>query len=207
MITYSGSAASRERRVRRTRRPSKEERWQRSSEPAGYSRMSAFCTFDSISLEESISVLTGFSSFSERVSITSYTDVVHARFTSAPRLTSSVDTKAPSSPRTPASDGRECRDAFLFPYGAAILWGFTSMEVLPPPPALESLLYPSPFPPLTPPLQELEFLSQLQPCCAPLTLATGHEPDEFTEDLGDSEFMLFELDEPQPSRTRARTRA
>ena len=97
-VTYSGSAASRERRVRRTRRPNKEERWQRSPEPAGYRRMSAFCTCDAIDLEEAITALTAFSSFGERLSITSYTDVVHCRFLAAPE-----------------DEKKVVRDAFLFP--------------------------------------------------------------------------------------------
>ena len=92
-------AASRERRVRRTRRPNKEERWQRSPEPAGYRRFSAFCTCDAIDLEEAITALTAFSSFGERLSITSYTDVVHCRFLAKP------ETK----------NEKVVRDAFLFP--------------------------------------------------------------------------------------------
>lgn len=98
-VTYSGSAASRERRVRRTRRLPKEERWQRSVEPEGYRRMSAYCIVDSINLEDAITVLTSMASFGERVSITSYTDVAHARFTEV-----GGPTAVPY-----------VRDAFLFP--------------------------------------------------------------------------------------------
>ena len=96
-VMYSGSAASRERRVRRTRRPPKEERWATSVEPEGYGRFSAFCNFDSISLDDSIQLLTRdpkFAAFGDRLSVTSYTDVVHCRWT---------DTEG------------EYSDAFLFP--------------------------------------------------------------------------------------------
>ena len=155
-VTYSSSAASRERRVRRTRRPNKEERWQKSPEPEGYGRMSAFCTADSINLEEAITALTGFSDFGERASITSYTDVVHCRFLSQPVA---ADPSASAPPPTVT------RDAFLFPYGSAILWGFTSQ-------------------------QELKFLDDLQPVCEPIN--RSGEPT-LDDELADSEFMLFEL--------------
>ena len=89
-VSFIGTAASRERRVRRTVRPNKEERWQNSPEPAGYKRMSAFCTVDSINLEDAIDRLTGFSSFGERLSITSYTDVVHCRFFTKPFTATSL---------------------------------------------------------------------------------------------------------------------
>ena len=158
-VTYSGSAKSRERRVRRTRRPNKEERWQTSSEPVGFRRMSAFCTADTINLEDAVQALTGFSSYGERLSITSYTDVVHCRFQKQSEL--------------PLSEPPVIRDAFLFPYGATILWGFSSE-------------------------QELRFLEDLTPCCEPISLYTGTERSklgvaEDDDELADSEFMLYEL--------------
>lgn len=151
-VSYSGSAASRERRVRRTRRPNKEERWTNSPEPEDYRRMAAFCTFDSIDLEQAITVLTNFSSFGERLSITSYTDVLHCRFFSSAKPDATI------------------RDAFLFPYGSTVLWGFTSA-------------------------QEEAFLLQLQSCCTPLSCEV---PDwNLDDELGDSEFMLYETTEPE----------
>ena len=107
-VSYSGSAASRERRVRRTKRPSKEERFNLSPEPAGYKRMSAFCTADSINLEEAISTLTNERFVTDRplarrLAITSYTDVVHCRFFSQPN------------PDAQANATEIIRDAFLFP--------------------------------------------------------------------------------------------
>ena len=88
-VQFLGSAASRQRRVRRTRRPPPEERWRLSAEPAGYRRMSSFCVFDTTNLEELVDKLAGdvgFRQFGERISITSYTDVVHCRFVSPARL-------------------------------------------------------------------------------------------------------------------------
>lgn len=102
-VQYLGGAASRQRRVRRTRRPPPEERWRLSAEPAGYLRMSAFCNSSTISLQESIDLIAsnvGFRRFGERVAITSYTDVVHCRFTTPPLS----DSEQPV-----------VRDAFLFP--------------------------------------------------------------------------------------------
>ena len=155
-VSYSGSAASRERRVRRTRRPNKEERWQSSPEPEDYRRMAAFCTFDTIDLEEAITALTNVSAFGETISITSYTDVVHCRFEAT------------------QPGGVVLRDAFLFPYGSAVLWGFTSEE-------------------------ERSFLLTLQPYCEPLSLGVDSEP--LDDELGDSEFMLYEASEPGAEAT------
>jgi uncharacterized Rmd1/YagE family protein len=155
-VSYSGSAASRERRVRRTRRPNKEERWQSSPEPEDYRRMAAFCTFDTIDLEEAITALTNVSAFGETISITSYTDVVHCRF------------------KATQPGGVVLRDAFLFPYGSAVLWGFTSEE-------------------------ERSFLLTLQPYCEPLSLGVDSEP--LDDELGDSEFMLYEASEPGAEAT------
>ena len=167
-VSFLGSAASRERRVRRTVRPNKEERWQNSPEPAGYKRMSAFCTVDSINLEDAIDRLTGFSSFGERLSITSYTDVVHCRFFTKPmpQFPSLGDETMPP----PAVQQPSIRDAFLFPYGSTILWGFTSS-------------------------QELKFLEDLQPCCTPIQLLSGDAAggSDADDELADSEFMLYEL--------------
>lgn len=42
------------------------------------------------------------------------------------------------------------------------------------------------------PTQELEFLTQLMPCCEAMSLAIGI-PSEDADDMGDTEFMLYEL--------------
>lgn len=118
--------------------------------------MAAFCTFDTIDLEEAITALTNVSAFGETISITSYTDVVHCRFEAT------------------QPGGVVLRDAFLFPYGSAVLWGFTSEE-------------------------ERSFLLTLQPYCEPLSLGVDSEP--LDDELGDSEFMLYEASEPGAEAT------
>ena len=158
-VQYLGSAASRQRRVRRTKRPPPDERWRLSVEPAGYMRMSAFCNFRAINLEDLIDLLEGdvsFRRFGERVSITSYTDVVHVRFVSPEIALNGV---------TP----RLIRDAFLFPYGSAVLWGFNAR-------------------------QELDLLDLISPCCEPLDGA-GIDELSVLDDLGDSDFMLYTVED------------
>jgi len=58
-VQYLGGPASRQRRVRRTKRPSREERWRQSSLAyrEGHMRMSSFCSFNSIDLELAIELL------------------------------------------------------------------------------------------------------------------------------------------------------
>ena len=189
-VMYSGSAASRERRVRRTRRPPKEERWATSVEPEGYGRFSAFCNFDSISLDDSIQLLTRdpkFAAFGDRLSVTSYTDVVHCRW-----LSTFDSAGSPGAPPGPPL----IRDAFLFPYGSVILWGFTAQ-------------------------QELGLLSLISPSCEPLGLASGDggaqslSPFSSTvpstsaadDELADSEFMLFEVIDDASTAAAAASRA
>lgn len=55
-VQYLGGPASRQRRVRRTKRQSREERWRQSSLAyrEGHSRMSAFCSFDTLDLEGAV---------------------------------------------------------------------------------------------------------------------------------------------------------
>lgn len=117
-VSYSSGPKGRQSRVRRTRRPPIDELWETSlaevGDELGYQRMSAFCNYASINLEAALSAMEsdqGFRAFGERISIVSYADVVHARF--LPFL--------PTGPRSP-----DVRDAFIFPYGAVLLWGFTS---------------------------------------------------------------------------------
>ena len=163
MVQYLGGAASRQRRVRRTRRPPPEERWRLSAEPAGYQRMSAFCNYATIDLEAAIDLIASnqaFRRFGERISITSYSDVVHCRMTSPP-----VSSAQPI-----------VRDAFLFPYGSAVLWGFPS-------------------------LLELDFLDLLAPCSEDLSASISGVS---TMELGDSEFMLYTLEDgPEASAEAA----
>ena len=74
--------------------------------------MSAFCNFGSINLEEAVGVLEReerLRAFGERIFIVAYADVVRARWTDS---------------------AGEHIDAFLFPYGAIVLWGFTSEQEL-----------------------------------------------------------------------------
>ena len=132
-------------------------------EVEGYRRMSAFCLVDSINLEESITALTSFSQFGERLSITSYTDVVHCRFFAEPSGTAGTGEAGTGNI---GSGDSGIRDAFLFPYGSAVLWGFSSAD-------------------------ERAFLTQLLPCCEPISLGDGEVPS-LDEELGDSEFMLYE---------------
>ena len=75
--------------------------------------MSAFCNFGSLSLEgvsELMATSDRFRAFGDRLSVVSYTDVVHCRFSSSEAADESV------------------RDAFFFPYGSVLLWGFTSIQ-------------------------------------------------------------------------------
>ena len=77
--------------------------------------MSAFCNFETLSLEglsELMATSDRFRAFGDRLSVVSYTDVVHCRFSSSDAADKSV------------------RDAFFFPYGAVLLWGFTSAQAL-----------------------------------------------------------------------------
>ena len=145
-VQYLGGAASRQRRVRRTRRPSPEERWRLSAEPAGYRRMSAFCNFATINLESAMELLASdarFRAFGERMSITSYTDVVHCRFSSPEGSVASAGSVTSAG----------VRDAFLYPYGATVLWGFASD-------------------------QELALLDLLSPCCELSTTFNGDDASD-----------------------------
>lgn len=161
-VYYSGGAKSRERRVRRTRRPNREERWQLSPEPSGYRRMSAFCNVDSIDLERAIESIMTLNKYGRHLAIKSYTDVVHCRFFWKKNLT---DAEIENMTLMAQYD---IRDAFVFPYGSVVLWGFSSDE-------------------------ELEFLSSLEPCCEPLSLLSESSESEKVEELADSEFMLYEV--------------
>ncbi len=159
-VTYSSGPQGRARRVRRTKRPSLEERWRSSAaDIAGFSRMSAFCNFGSINLEEAVGVLEReerLRAFGERISIVAYADVVRARWTDS---------------------AGEHIDAFLFPYGAIVLWGFTSE-------------------------QELDLLAFLSECGAtepiiPANPRWVHSSAPTTAaELADFEFMLFNRTEP-----------
>lgn len=152
-VSYSSGPRGRTRRVRRTTRPPIEELWETSLAEVedafvqGYRRMSTFCKFAAINLEAAVSTMESderFRVFGERISIVSYADVVHVRFTSL-------------DPRD-----NKIGDAFLFPYGPVLLWGFTSE-------------------------QEARCLDLLAPC-AELIQQSGTAS---AEDLSDVEFMLF----------------
>lgn len=116
-VSYIGGAKGRTRRVRRTRRPPIEERWAQETaealEQPGYQRMSAFCNFGALNLESAAELLAlddRFREFGDRLSVVSYADVLHCRFTSAV--------------------GAYERDAFLFPYGSLLLWGLSNEQEL-----------------------------------------------------------------------------
>lgn len=150
-ISYTGGAKGRTRRVRRARRPPLEERWRQQSDdlPPGYHRMSAYCNFGALNLEAAAEILAvddRFRAFGDRLSVVSYADVVHCRFT------------APES----EGEGLDELDAFLFPYGSLLLWGFTGEE-------------------------ELRFLDLISPCSDPIPESGGTTADS----LADFEFMLF----------------
>jgi len=155
-VLYSSGAQGRTRRVRRTTRPPKEEQWRKHSaelQPAGYRRITAGCQYGSINLEEVAELMASsdsFRAFGERLSIVSYTEVVHCRFSSSSFAPESV-----------------C-DAFIFPYGSVLLWGFSYVE-------------------------ELSILELLAPCSTPIHCwqPPRSSPTNVCDDLADFEFMLF----------------
>ena len=124
--------------------------------PEGYQRMSAFCNFGAFDLEQVTSVLENderFRSLGDRLSIVSYTDVVHCRF----------------------SAGEQSRDAYIFPYRALVLWGFSSE-------------------------QERTLLELLEPCATPISPSASASSDE----LADFEFMLYVPADPAEATERPR---
>ncbi len=169
-VSYSSGAQGRASRVRRTPRPPLEELWRQSSlrldatTELDYRRMSAYCNSACVRLEDAISLLErerAFSAFGEKISIVSYADVVHARFST----TVPGDTAAVGEEVCETETSETCviyRDAFLFPYGSVVLWGFSDT-------------------------QELHMLSLLDSCTDPILVGPGVEAGE----LADSEFMLY----------------
>ncbi|EOD07720.1 hypothetical protein EMIHUDRAFT_218258 [Emiliania huxleyi CCMP1516] len=103
-VQYLGGPASRQRRVRRTKRPPPEERWRQSALAwrEGHGRCSSYCSFMSIDLDSAIELLEKserWRAFGQKLSIVSYADV--------------------AGPVSFVLIRREQRDAFLFPYGSA----------------------------------------------------------------------------------------
>jgi len=155
-VYYLGGSESRKRRVRRSSRPPPEERWRQSASDYNAAsdyetgRMSAYCTYLAIDLEDAVRRLESrdeFRIFGERATITSYSDVVHCSF---------------------YSSAAGIRDAFIFPYGSVLLWGFEAQE-------------------------ELEYLAFLEECSEPIAPIAGSLK---AEDIVDSEFMLFREERP-----------
>jgi len=151
-VTFLGGKTSKRRLVRRQQRGSPEERWLQSAKSFGvgnYRRMAAYCSHSQIDEGQAVRLLEteeGFRSFGASLSIVSYTDVLHCRFASA--------------------DGG--RDAFIFPYGPVVLWGFSAEE-------------------------ERFWLRSLDRCAEPIYTTS---PDAAPFD--DTDFMLYSQPPPPP---------
>ena len=121
--------------------------------------MSTFCQARAVDCEaavESVETDERFRDFGERISIVSYTDVVHVRF---------LDGR--DRQLSDGGSGGRISDAFIFPYGPILLWGFTSEE-------------------------ERRVLDLLAPC----TEAISPAGSASAESLADCEFMLFRPVQP-----------
>jgi uncharacterized Rmd1/YagE family protein len=90
-------------------------------------RMSAYCDFASVNLEDAVALLergVGWGGFGPRIDAKVYDDALAIRFSGA---VSVVNQPGPLPSRAGGSD---VKDAFIFPYGACCLWGFSESEEL-----------------------------------------------------------------------------
>jgi uncharacterized Rmd1/YagE family protein len=177
-VQYLGGADSRQRRVRRTNRPPAEERWRLSTEEATDGSGNY--------IYRRMSAFCNYASIDVEAAIDLIANnEAFRRFGDSISITSYSDvvhvrmTSPPTSATASTTAMRSIvRDAYLLPYGATVLWGFQSRD-------------------------ELDFIDLIAPCSEPLS-SVPYSGDMASEDLGDSDFMLYTLDDaPEPSDTPA----